>query len=66
MKQLTTLRRTAAVLALFSAGAFSACAQAEDALNVQTASGPVNGIEHGGISAWLGLPYAAPPVGERR
>ncbi len=38
---------------------------APDAL-VTTRSGPVTGQVTGGVATWLGLPYAAPPVGELR
>ncbi|MBI5481077.1 MAG: carboxylesterase family protein [Deltaproteobacteria bacterium] len=31
-----------------------------------TASGPVQGTVTDGVGAWLGIPYVAPPVGERR
>lgn len=33
---------------------------------VQTASGPVQGVERGNTEAFLGVPYAAPPVGPQR
>jgi para-nitrobenzyl esterase len=33
---------------------------------VTTWSGPVRGVEGAGVRAWLGLPYAAPPVGDLR
>jgi para-nitrobenzyl esterase len=37
-----------------------------DPLVVDTADGAVLGRELGGLRTWRGLPYAAPPVGERR
>jgi para-nitrobenzyl esterase len=33
---------------------------------ISTASGPVSGLDDGSLVAWLGLPYAAPPVGDLR
>jgi para-nitrobenzyl esterase len=33
---------------------------------VQTTDGPVKGIQKAGVSAYLGIPYAAPPVGKLR
>lgn len=33
---------------------------------VETTQGKVQGLESDGVDAFLGLPYAAPPVGERR
>ena len=33
---------------------------------VATQAGTVRGVEGAGVRAWLGLPYAAPPVGDRR
>lgn len=37
-----------------------------DALVVDTTNGPVRGISDGTVSAWLGIRYAAPPVGALR
>lgn len=33
---------------------------------VETTAGPVRGLTHDGVQSWLGLPYAAPPVGDLR
>ena len=33
---------------------------------VATQAGTVRGVEGAGVRAWLGVPYAAPPVGDRR
>jgi len=33
---------------------------------VQTTLGPVQGVDQGAATAFLGIPYAAPPVGDRR
>ncbi|TDD94656.1 carboxylesterase/lipase family protein [Actinomadura rubrisoli] len=37
-----------------------------DGTTVQTDRGPVCGTIAGGVKTWLGVPYAAPPVGARR
>jgi para-nitrobenzyl esterase len=33
---------------------------------VEVGSGALDGITRGGVAAWLGVPYAAPPVGDLR
>jgi para-nitrobenzyl esterase len=45
------------------APAQAACAAGTD---VQTTTGPVCGIVVNGVEEWLGIPYAAPPVGALR
>jgi para-nitrobenzyl esterase len=54
---------------LLGGGPFSTTAMAENATDqengpvVQTAAGPVRGIVRNGIQEFLGIPYAAPPIG---
>ncbi len=64
MKQLT---RTACVLAASAMIALCA-AGSDDGLTVKTKFGKVHGkdINEGKVHAWLGLPYAAPPVADLR
>jgi len=62
-----TIRRAAALLALawLLAVAGTSLAAPRPPL-VQTTSGPVQGVDQGAAAAFLGIPYAAPPVGDRR
>ncbi|MDO4264531.1 MAG: carboxylesterase/lipase family protein [Deinococcus sp.] len=38
----------------------------DPATRVEAPAGTVTGFVQGGVQRWMGLPYAAPPVGERR
>ncbi|HEY6338204.1 MAG TPA: carboxylesterase family protein, partial [Candidatus Sulfotelmatobacter sp.] len=53
----------AVLAATFMSSAFSAQAQS---LQVKTSSGAVEGKADGPVHAFLGIPYAAPPVGDLR
>lgn len=61
--------RTQAMCALAAGLLLGVCAMSSaDPLTVKTEQGKVHGktINDGKVRAWLGIPYAAPPVGELR
>ena len=62
--------RMQAIFALIFVGLFSALSASvhADSLTVKTAQGKVQGktINEGKVKAFLGLPFAAPPVGDMR
>ena len=55
-----------ATLAMFAATSVIACSSPDDPLTVETTGGTVHGVRNDDAHAWLGIPYAAPPVGELR
>ena len=61
---------TLAVLQATSSAESAASAQSADACapgtEVQTTTGPVCGVVSNGVTEWLGIPYATPPVGALR
>lgn len=66
MKRNLKLTKTVSALLASACLIMAPPALAQDPLNVTTSSGPVTGTDVNGISSWLGLPYAAPPVGKLR
>jgi len=55
----------ATCLGLLAAGAVAASAPQPSPI-IETADGPVRGLMEDGVAAFKGIPYAAPPIGERR
>jgi para-nitrobenzyl esterase len=63
--------RHALVALLLAAPVLAACqdgAGPADTITVvvATTAGEIRGVDHDGVRSWKGVPYAAPPVGERR
>ena len=67
-KRNALLTGCASFLAVMTAALYSPCATATEANGpqVDTTSGPVKGFVGQGIYEYLGIPYAAPPVGDLR
>jgi para-nitrobenzyl esterase len=67
--RLLSFVRIISASALFIASAIALIAElrssSDDAL-IMTEQGPVRGVREGDVLVWRGIPYAAPPVGERR
>lgn len=64
-----SLVRITSASALFIAAATALVAALDSPSNaalIMTEQGPVQGVREGDVFVWRGIPYAAPPVGERR
>jgi para-nitrobenzyl esterase len=61
-----TMRRLVAALTLCGVAGCTTAGYREPTEVVETSSGPVEGLKTSGMEEFLGIPYAAPPVGELR
>jgi para-nitrobenzyl esterase len=65
-----SLVRVTSAAALFLASVITFVAELRsapgDGALIMTEQGPVQGVREGDVFVWRGIPYAAPPVGERR
>ena len=59
-------RRTVALIVLLAFGAAGTAAMAEDAVTIAVTGGAIRGEARGAGAVFRGVPFAAPPVGERR
>jgi para-nitrobenzyl esterase len=65
MKRLLRATVVVSVLALGTSVVPTAAVGA-DSLTVNTDAGAVRGVKNGATNEWRGVPYAAPPLGDRR
>lgn len=66
MSTLTTLRRSLSAFLVAMGLLSTAPVVAQTRLDVMTAQGPLSGVSGNGLESWLGIPFAAPPVGDMR
>jgi len=63
---MSPIRATVPLLLALALVLSPTAALADDAPAVETTSGPVRGTVEDGLEVFLGIPYAAPPIGELR
>lgn len=60
------MKHSTSLILMVSFGALSACATIPSGTNAITKSGPIEGYSTPSVDIYKGIPYAAPPVGQRR